>query len=260
MKDYSESGPSYDDEHRPVTLDPITILHEEPSFLVVNKPSGLLTQASPGVPSLATMLEAQLIARDGNAKRPYIGLPHRLDRGTSGALLIARNERALKRFGAQFQSGKIEKTYLAFVENSLATPSGRWVDYLCKIPDQPKAAIVASTEPDARLASLSYEVISNQASGSLVKITLETGRMHQIRIQFASRGHPLYGDHVYGSEQGWGASRTDPFYEQFALHAWQIAFHHPLTAKRTLVEAPLPASWRTLDLVLDPETRALIRL
>lgn len=223
-------------------MDSNAILLEEPSFLVLNKPAGLLTQAAPGVPSVQTELTRLLADRQAGVQ-PFVGLPHRLDRGTTGTLLVARNERSLKRFGLQFQSRKVEKRYWAVCEGEFASPTGTWVDFMRKIPERPVAEIVAADHPEARQAILHYQVVASEAGLTWIEVQLETGRMHQIRLQAASRGYPVVGDWCYGAASRWGIADPEGRWQQFALHARSITFRHPLTGIPVLVEAPVNDPW-----------------
>src|SRR5690349_15735187 len=112
----------------------LEILHEEAHFLLINKPSGLFSQSAPGIDNVQELLIAQLAERDHHPGRPFIGLPHRLDRGTSGVMLLARNQRALKRFGEQFHSRKVAKFYMAVVEGEMSPGRVTLSDYLRKVP------------------------------------------------------------------------------------------------------------------------------
>lgn len=262
---------------QPIPIIPIPIIYEEPHFLLVNKPAALFSQAPVGIDSLQTRLVNQLKQRDQHPGEPFIGLPHRLDRGTSGIMLIARNQRALKRFGEQFQSRKVIKHYLAVVEgeySSTAAPSAqvqqRWEDYLRKIPDKPQAEVVAADVEGAKLAVANVECLQIAAGQSLLRVQLETGRMHQIRIQAASRGLPVVGDASYGAKLTWQATAEpcDPsqvtplsdtprvlgdahnanahLHPPVALHAWSLEFRHPQTAKSMRLVAPVPPNWQQL--------------
>ena len=219
--------------------------------MLVAKPAGLFTQAAPGVPSLEEQLVEQLRARDQHPGRPFVGLPHRLDRATSGVLLIARNQRALARFGQQFQSRKVIKYYVAIVEGTLAPGVHVWDDYLRKVADQPRAEVVAAETVGAKLAQLRIEALASDEERTLALIQLLTGRMHQIRLQAAHRGHPIVGDRLYGStniitNQSTALSDvTERREEPHALHAFRLGFHHPQTAVAMSVEAPLPQFWNS---------------
>ncbi len=227
-------------------MNSLSILIEEPSFLVVNKPAGLFTQAAPGIESVETELISLLRSRLDAPLHPFVGLPHRLDRGTSGALLIARNQRALKRFGEQFQSRKICKIYIALVEGIVAETSGTWSDWMRKIPDLPKAEIVSRDDSEAKEARLQFQVLAKGDRQSLLRIALETGRMHQIRLQAASRQYPVVGDWTYGSSRDWGERSKLGHRVELALHAAIIEFRHPQNGKPTVVRAPFPSTWNQL--------------
>jgi 23S rRNA pseudouridine1911/1915/1917 synthase len=231
---------------KPKLMDSITILLEEPSYLVVNKPPGLFTQAASGIESVETQLRSLLSSRPNAPHQPFIGLPHRLDRGTSGILLIARNQRALKRFCSQFESRIVRKLYLAVFENTLETDEGTWVDWMRKIPERAQAEIVPSEHPEAKKAVLHFKVLAKSKDQSLVQIELETGRMHQIRLQTATRGFPIVGDDLYGSCQSWDEQNLEGGKKSVALHAWKLEFRHPLSAVITKVAATVPASWNQL--------------
>ena len=217
---------------------PIELLIHEKSHCVVNKPADLFTQAAPGIPSLQQRLEEQFRSQQSeseSANRPFIGLPHRLDKGTSGAVLIARNQRALKRFGLQFQSRKVQKYYLAVVQGDAGNSQGRWSDLVRKIPDQAMAEIVTDAS-SGKEASLDAKCILATQELSLLLIQLHTGRMHQIRIQAASRGLPVLGDELYGGQPS----------TFIALHAARIDFFHPINGKHQHATAQVPSAWNSL--------------
>ena len=228
------------------TMERETILHEEAAFLVVNKPARLLTQAARGIPSLETELTSLLQQLYPDTKNPFVGLPHRLDRGTSGVLLVARNERALKRFGLQFQTRKIVKEYVAVCHGRVEQEAGTWRDFVRKIPDRAIAEIVPEDHPDAKEAILHFQTLATEDDLSLLKIVLETGRMHQIRLQAAHRGHSILGDTLYGSPTPWGEVDPDGRWQQLALHAQRIEFRHPSTALAVSISAPFPEIWLQL--------------
>lgn len=230
----------------------LEILYEEPHFLLVNKPSGLFSQSPPGIPNLQDALCEQLADRqrqsnsDSQLGKPFVGLPHRLDRGTSGIMLIARNQRALKRFGGQFQSRKVSKFYLAVVQGELPAGPMYFEDWIRKIPDKPLSEITSEGMPDSRLASMSCARIALADGWSLALIELHTGRMHQIRIQFSSRGFPVLGDWSYGSQLTFGPLDPEGFRQCLALHALRMEFRHPQTAKLITGTAAVPVLWQTL--------------
>lgn len=225
------------------------ILWEDSSALVVAKPAGILTQGARGIETLETRLRAFLKERDDHPGEPYIGLPHRIDRPVSGAVLVARNIRATRRFGAQFQSRKIGKSYMAIVAGEVAADAGEWTDRLRKIPDRPIAEVVDAEHPEGRAAVLRYRVVERHGSSpwgpiSVLAIELETGRMHQIRLQCASRGYPVIGDFTYGSAIPFGPQTEDPRQRAIALHASEIRFRHPKSGLEIRVVAPLGEDWQ----------------
>jgi RluA family pseudouridine synthase len=238
---------------------PIEILIEDPWFLVVNKPVNLLTQALDTIPSLQSQLIQQLSLPD--SPKPFIGMPHRLDRMTSGTVLVARNQRALRRLCDQFAARTIVKEYLVWVSGQPAK-QGTWEDYLRKIPDQPKAELCSPDQEHAKPASLEYRVLATRTDPlgqveSLLMVRLGTGRMHQIRLQCSSRGFPILGDKLYGSRSLWkgtGPMAGVDFRESpMALHAFRLTFHHPKTAERIVGQTNpsadfpwgTPQSWLT---------------
>jgi RluA family pseudouridine synthase len=235
----------------------IEILLEDPWFLVINKPPHLLSQALPTIPSVQSQLVEQLAERMPST--PFIGIPHRLDRMTSGVMVIARNQRALKRLCEQFASRKVAKQYLAWV-HGIVPQAARWQDTMRKVPDEPRAEMVAADSENGRIAALSFErlqrrdatadrqldadgVYQPRGSRSLVKIQLETGRMHQIRLQFGARGHAVLGDGLYGSDCSWGNRHPNWREPPIALHAFRLQFFHPKTGEATSVCAKPPSEF-----------------
>ena len=212
------------------------IVYEQRGIIIFNKPPGLLTQAPPGIDSLELRARRFLMNRDQSPSKIYLTPVHRLDRPVSGAVVFARNVRAAKRVSSQFQSRTVSKKYLAWVGGSLSEPSGLLKDHMRKIPGEAKSEVVASGHPDAKSASLKYEVLKREESRSLIEIELLTGRTHQIRLQFASRGHAIVGDSLYGSAVPFGEQTTDLRQRQIALHAWKIQFDHPIDDEKVDVE------------------------
>jgi RluA family pseudouridine synthase len=224
------------------------ILYEEGSCLAVCKPPGLSTQAPPGVESLEVRVKAFLRRRDQIAGRVYLGIPHRLDRPASGVIVFARISRAAHRLCKQFERRQIRKTYWVCVAGRPSPESGTWSDFLHKIPGRTQGEVVPSDHPDAREAVLHYRTLIAATWGTLLEIELVTGRMHQIRIQAATRGHPVLGDAKYGSKLPFGPPMANEQSRAIALHARSIAFCHPMTKADVCVVAPLPEIWQELGL------------
>ncbi len=235
----------------------LSILHEHSHYLLVNKPSGLFSQAAPSIDSLESRLISLLTTRDAHPGTPFIGLPHRLDRGTSGIMLIARNARALKRFGEQFQSRKVAKYYLAVLEGKYDRGFERWEDYVRKIPERPVAEICSRDTPGAKLASLDVQPLDGDKHFTLVLLQLHTGRMHQIRVQAASRGFPVLGDWVYGSTTQFGILDCHDQRQCMALHSLRIEFRHPQTGKLVAGTAQTPSIWLDLPPFIATAARSM---
>jgi 23S rRNA pseudouridine1911/1915/1917 synthase len=224
------------------------LLYEGGPCLAVCKPSGVLTQAPPGIDSLEVRIKAFLKRRENAPGDVYLGVPHRLDRPASGAMVFALEAKATRRLAAQFEARTVEKTYWACIAGRVEPSEGTWTDMVRKIPGRPKAEVVDGDHPEGRQAVLHYRTLGSTASGSWLEITLETGRMHQVRIQAASRGHPVLGDSDYGSTIPFGPQYDDLRLRAIALHARTLSFRNPLTHERVVITAPLPEAWRAIGI------------
>jgi RluA family pseudouridine synthase len=224
-------------------VDELAILYEEPSFVVLNKPTGLLSQSTFGVDSALFRLRDLLKSRGSNAAPAFVELPHRLDRGTSGILLAAKTKGALASFSEQFHARKTLKRYFVAVEGLPKEPSGTLRDWMRKIPEVARAEIVRSDEVGSREAILDYQVLYTRGNVCVLMAMPKTGRMHQIRLQFSSRGMPVLGDRAYGSQLDWVTPLRSLHEEHFALHAGWLSFHHPKTGRKLEMTAPLPDVW-----------------
>lgn len=229
------------------------VLYESGPCLVVLKPAGVLTQAPPGLDSLEVWIKNWLKEREGKAGNIYLGVPHRMDRPVSGAMVFARHVRAATRISRQFENRAVRKIYWACVEGEVTPAEGTWTDYLYKIHGIPKSQIVASDHPEARRAVLHYRTLGQTPWGSWLEIELETGRTHQIRIQASSRGFPVLGDEMYGAAVSFGTQHEDERLRAIALHGRLLALKHPMTDESISITAPLFADWRALKLEL-PDT------
>jgi 23S rRNA pseudouridine1911/1915/1917 synthase len=219
------------------------LLYEEGPCLVVSKPGGLLTQGPPGIDSLELRVKQFLKQRDGKSGQVYLGVPHRLDRPVSGALILCKHVRAARRVAEQFQKREVAKIYFALVEGQVLHESGTWNDSMRKIPDTAKAELIPADHPEARKAVLHYRRLNVSSDHSLLEIQLETGRMHQIRLQAAVRGHAILGDYLYGCQVPFGPASDDPRCRWIALHALSLRFRHPMTREIVMVRAPFPHHW-----------------
>ncbi|HEX6962529.1 MAG TPA: RluA family pseudouridine synthase [Lacipirellula sp.] len=228
----------------------LNILYDDGPVLVVNKQAGLLTQAPAGIDSLEVRVKAFYRRREGRPAEAniYLGVPHRLDRPVSGAIVFARHERAARRISTQFERRTVTKSYWAFVEGAVAPDEGTWTDYLHKRHGLAVAEVVDASHPAAKHAVLHYRVMWQGDRGTWLEIELETGRTHQIRVQAASRGHAVVGDSQYGSTQAFGDPSLELRERPIALHARQLGFRHPMIDEPVDVVAPLPPSWQALEL------------
>src|SRR5262249_9582985 len=156
---------------------------------------------------------------------------HRLDRPVSGVVLFARNTKAARRLAEQFQTRQVRKVYWAAVERSgrgdVPPAEGVWEDWLLKVQDEARSERVATETPGARHARLRFRRLTERPEGALLDVEPETGRMHQIRIQAASRGWPVLGDLAYGARRPFGPPEEVPRDRVIALHARALTFLHP---------------------------------
>jgi 23S rRNA pseudouridine1911/1915/1917 synthase len=224
-----------------------SVLYRGETCLVVCKPPGVLTQAPPGVDSLETRIKTWLDRTEPRPYPVYLGVPHRLDRPASGAIVFALNARATRKLSRQFERREVLKRYWAGVTGSVSPPAGQWEDYVRKVPNEPRAEIVAPDHPEGRIARLSYRTLATDGATTWLEIELETGRTHQIRIQASSRGHPLLGDVQYGAATGFGPAFDDVRMQAIALHARRLEFSDPATKKPVAVVAPTAAEWPGLE-------------
>lgn len=228
-----------------------SILYDEGPCLIVNKPAGLLTQAPLGIDSLELRVKRFIKQREGKSGEIYLGVPHRLDRPVSGAIVFARHVRAARKISEQFEGRTVQKTYWALVAGQPVEERGTWTDYLQKIDGEPRTVIVEQNNPAGKVAILHFRVMQTLPQGTLLEIELETGRTHQIRVQCASRGLPLLGDSLYGSQLTFGPWSDDERARLISLHARSIRLRHPMTREPLHVIAPLPELWRDYGVVVD---------
>lgn len=210
------------------------ILYEDKYLLAINKPAGLLCQRDKSGDLCALDVMAQHIKkRDRKEGNVFLGLPHRLDRPTSGALLLAKRSKTLSRLSEMIRQREISKTYLALLTAPLEGEEGILTDFLKKNERMKKSFAVSPGEPGAQKAQLEYRFIMSSEGLYLYAITLLTGRFHQIRSQCSLRGAPLLGDFKYGARSA--SSKQD-----LGLHAFRLAFKHPMTGDSIQVRAGLP--------------------
>ncbi|MGA2182502.1 MAG: RluA family pseudouridine synthase [Bryobacteraceae bacterium] len=212
---------------------PLDILYEDADVVAVNKPAGMVVHAGAGAHS-GTLTNALVhrfgaLSSVGGGLRP--GIVHRIDRYTSGVLLVARTDTAHLRLSRQFASRTVEKVYIALVHGTLASDTGRIAKPITRDP-------VRRTRMTARLGSgraalTEYKVLRRFEKFTLLEVRIGTGRTHQIRVHLASVGHVVAGDRLYGAPPGPAV--------RFFLHAARIGFQSPSTGERITVEVPLPS-------------------
>jgi len=212
---------------------PLSILYEDADVVAIDKPAGMVVHAGAGVHS-GTVVNALLhrfgaLSEVGGALRP--GIVHRLDRYTSGVLLVAKNDAAHHALAAQFSGRRIEKVYLALVHGVLKQDTGRIERPISRDP-------IHRTRMTARLAEgraawSEYRVLRRFERFTYVEVRIGTGRTHQIRVHLSSIGHPVAGDPLYGAPR-------DPEHGRYFLHAHRIRFARPSDGELVTVESPLP--------------------
>jgi len=188
---------------------PDWLLLEDGPLIAVNKPAGILTEGVPqGEETMVGIVKAWLAEKYQKPGNVYLGIPHRLDRATSGTLVFTRNSKAAARVAEQFEKRQVSKTYWTLLEKRPEAESGLLVDWLLKVPDQAISEVVDAETAGAKEARLTYQTVREVDGHWLVEVQLLTGRMHQIRVQFASRGCPVVGDTKYGAGEWLTAGNT----------------------------------------------------
>ena len=210
------------------TFQMINIIYEDNHLLVVEKPINIPVQEDSSKDlDFLTILKDFIKKRDNKPGNVFLGLVHRLDRPVGGIMVFAKTSKCASRLSEQVRNRTFKKTYFAVVEGKVEE-KGTLIDKLLK---DTKNNIV-KVDKKGKEAILDYELVENKDNLSLVKINLKTGRSHQIRVQFSSRGHALYGDQKYNSKAKIG--------EQIALFSNSITFNHPVTKQSLTFELPLP--------------------
>ncbi len=250
----------------------LNILYEDREIIVVEKPSGVASQSSGSfVPDMVSMLQNHIMAGQKEKKGrlctelstdrgklsprsvdkpvqrlprtqpPYIGVIHRLDTPVSGVMVYAKTKKAASSLSRQLEQGKIGKVYLAVICGKPVDDVGNFVDYLQKEGKTNRSVIVDKGDKEGKRAALTYQVVQTvlrEQELTLVRIRLETGRHHQIRVQFAGHGLPLWGDNRYNPDFESGKERGT-----IALCAAELSFSHPATEQR-------------MDFQVEPKTGA----
>jgi len=212
--------------HKKLTL---TTVFEDNHFIIVDKPAGLLSQGNDSNdPNCVDLMREHF-------GRHYVGLIHRLDRNTSGLMVIAKRSKAAARITQQLQSGRLIRDYLGWAEGTLGKPD-TLTHWLKKDERSNKTGVFNQQKPDTKKAQLHFEPLRNSVIAglpiTLLRLRLDTGRSHQIRAQLSRVGHPLVGDGKYGSQ--------NPNPERLALHSCSLEFEHPMSNEKLIFESELP--------------------
>ena len=236
---------------------PLDVIYEDEDIIVINKPSGMVVHPAPGNYS-GTLVNALLfhcrgsLSGIGGVLRP--GIVHRIDKDTSGLLVVAKNDFAHRALAEELKCHGIEREYHALVKGGFKEDSGRVDLPIGRHPvDRKKMAVLQSSET-AREAVTHYEVLSRYGNISYLKLRLETGRTHQIRVHMSYLGHSLLGDEVYGQSKIPFEKRHAPLLSGQALHAKRLSLTHPRTRERMSFECPLPDDFQRLVDILEKES------
>jgi len=217
---------------------PLDVLFEDEDIIVINKPAGLTVHPGAGQRE-HTLVNALLshcgvsLSGIGGKERP--GIVHRLDKETSGCLVVAKNDIAHRELSKQFAARTVEKIYLALVTGKLRKPAGVIEEKIGRHPVHRQRMRVTSLR--GRTAKTEYRVICSSEQASLIECRLHSGRTHQIRVHLHHLGHAVLGDKVY-------AARFAKNFPRQMLHAWKLGFHHPRTGELKNFEAPSPADFK----------------
>ena len=224
-------------EPRKASARPLDIIHEDADIIVVHKPAGLLTSTVPNErrPTAIAILRRYLADHEPAAR---VGVIHRLDRDASGLLVFSKNALAYESLKGQFYKHSVERVYLAVVEGSPEPPEGRIESNLVELPE---GKMRSTLRPGSGQHAVSeYRVVRQEKERALVRVTLLTGRKHQIRAHLSEKGHPIVGDAMYGA-----ARYTGPL----MLAAVKLVLDHPRSGRRVTFEIPMP---ETLQPVVEP--------
>jgi 23S rRNA pseudouridine1911/1915/1917 synthase len=216
---------------------PLDILFEDNHCLAVNKPAGCLSTHFDGrEETLDRAVKAYLKDRYHKPGNVFLGVVHRLDRPVSGVLLFARTSKAAARLAQQFREGTVEKVYWAVVEGEVQRAAGSLEDWLLRDRERGRVEVVEPQEEGARQALLHYNRRASHGGLTWLEVRPQTGRTHQLRVQLAHHGQPIYGDSRYGAVHTFGRA--------VALHARALTFLHPVRYEPVTLTAEVPGAWR----------------
>lgn len=211
----------------------LSILYEDEAILVCEKPAGVATQTKRlGQADMESLLKNYRVEK---GEPPYIGVVHRLDQPVSGVMVFAKTKETAADLSRQIQTKQADKYYYAKVEGIPEKKKGTLEHYLLRDGKTNTSSVVRSGTPGAKRAALSYEVLAAADGSAILKIKLETGRHHQIRVQLSHAGFPIVGDRKYNFK-----ANMSPAAENLALCSYKIGFKHPITRKKLEFEIDNP--------------------
>lgn len=224
-------------------MEKLNVIYEDNHIIVVEKPVNIPSQGDKtGDIDMLTIIKSYIKEKYNKPGEVYLGLVHRLDRPTGGVMVFARTSKAAARLSEAIRDKKFHKKYLAIVDGKMEKDKGSMRDFLLKNEKTNTSKVVKEGTKNSKEAILDYEVVkyNDEINMSVVKVDLHTGRHHQIRVQFASRGHSLSGDQKYGT-RGRG--------KQLALWAYSLSFSHPTTKEELTFEVypEIIGSWKILE-------------
>jgi len=230
---------------------PVEIIYQDEDLLVVNKPIDLVVHPAPGHPdgTLVNALAHHIPDFEVPNEEIRPGIVHRLDKDTSGVMVVAKNHRTQTELVSLFQNRKVTKKYFAVIRGIPKYWEGTIESLYGRHPHDRKR--FSSKVSQGKTALTHYEILETFLGCSLVEIQLETGRTHQIRVHFHDHGHPLIGDPVYGAKRNSKDPRLSPILKDFqrpALHSHRLSFRHPTTHRKMSFEAPIPED---IDLLIQ---------
>jgi len=215
---------------------PLAVVHEDADLLVIDKPAGLVVHPAAGNWS-GTLLNGLLAYHAGATHLPRAGIVHRLDKDTSGLMLVGKSRAAVDALVRAIAAREVKRQYLALAHGSWAGPPERWVDQAVGRDSRNRLRMAVVTAGEAgKPAQTTLRCLQGTDQVSLVACQLHTGRTHQIRVHMAWLGHPLVGDTLYGGRVQWGMNRQ-------ALHATRLQLKHPITGQDLSFQRPPPADF-----------------
>ena len=216
---------------------PFPILYEDNHLLVINKPAQLATMGvRPPRASALEMARGYIKEKYQKPGNVYLGVVSRLDAPATGILVFARTSKAAARLTAQYRNREVTKIYHILIEGAMEQPQGILEDFVRKDERHRRMHVVPAETEDSRRAELSYRVLESLGRFQRVEVQLETGRKHQIRLQFSSRGYPVIGDRKYGGQTS--------LHKGIALHAQRLTLLHPVRREWLTWKVEVPHAWQ----------------